>query len=213
MKSLEARGNPRRGTLAAMTLLLALMPVAAAAQSPGQSPGDSRESAITDRVLDQYRDLLEQEILAFTIFQAVDVASALHPEVRLNRERLAEFPSLVREARSPYLPQLDLNLQFAQTRDPGFRNSPFFSRLIDDPGSSPFGGADAGDFGGAFTFGTYLWNFQASQVLWSFGLRPALRGVDVGRLRVEADLEEVQNRIARDTVTPALFLAARVAHP
>ena len=201
MKSLEARGNPRRGTLAAMALLLALLPVAAAAQSPGQSPGDSRESAITDRVLDQYRDLLEQEILAFTIFQAVDVASALHPEVRLNRERLAEFPSLVREARSPYLPQLDLNLQFAQTRDPGFRNSPFFSRLIDDPGASPFGGADAGDFGGAFTFGTYLWNFQASQVLWSFGLRPALRGVDVGRLRVEADLEEVQNRIARDTVT------------
>ena len=116
MKSLEARGNPRRGTLAAMALLLALLPVAAAAQSPGQSPGDSRESAITDRVLDQYRDLLEQEILAFTISQAVDVASALHPEVRLNRERLAEFPSLVREARSPYLPQLDLNLQFAQTR-------------------------------------------------------------------------------------------------
>ena len=131
----------------------------------------------------------------------MDVASELHPEVRLNRERLAEFPSLVREARSPYLPQLDLNLQFAQTRDPGFRNSPFFSRLIDDPGASPFGGGDAGDFGGAFTFGTYLWNFQASQVLWSFGLRPALRGVDVGRLRVEADLEEVQNRIARDTVT------------
>ena len=196
MKSLDARRN-RRWKLCGAATLLALLPVAAVAQNAGEQ----RESAITDGVLDQYRDLLAQETLAFTISQAVDVASELHPEVRLNRERLAEFPSLVREARSPYLPQLDLNLQFAQTRDPGFRNSPFFSRLIDDPDSSPFGGGDAGDFGGAFTFGTYLWNFQASQILWSFGIRPALRGVEVGRMRVEADLEEVQNRVARDTVT------------
>ena len=196
MKSLDARRNSRWKLCGAATLL-ALLPVAAVAQNAGEQ----RESAITDGVLDQYRDLLAQETLAFTISQAVDVASELHPEVRLNRERLAEFPSLVREARSPYLPQLDLNLQFAQTRDPGFRNSPFFSRLIDDPGASPFGGGDAGDFGGAFTFGTYLWNFQASQILWSFGIRPALRGVEVGRMRVEADLEEVQNRVARDTVT------------
>ncbi len=203
MKSLDARGSRRWNVCGVTTLLLALAPVAAAAQSAGEQ----RESAITDRVLNQYRDLLEQETLAFTISQAVDVASELHPEVRLTRERLAEFPSLVREARSPYLPQLDLNLQIAQTRDPGFRNSPFFSRLIDSPdgGDSsdgfPFGGGGAGDFGGAFTFGTYLWNFQASQVLWSFGIRPALRGVEVGRARVESELEEVQNRIARDTVT------------
>lgn len=203
MKSLDAQGKPRWKPWFVTALLLALAPAAAAAQSAGEA----RESAITDRVLDQYRDLLEQETLAFTIVQAVEVASELHPEVRLHRERLAEFPSLVREARAPYLPQLNLNLQFAQTRDPGFRNSPFFSRLIDDPGASPFGDGDdsgfggAGDFGGAFTFGTYLWNFQASQILWSYGLRPALRGVDVGRLRVEADLEEVQNRVARDTVT------------
>ena len=197
MKSLDAHGKRWWELCAAVALFLALVPLAAAAQSAGEA----RESAITDRVLDQYRDLLAQETLAFTIAQAVDVASELHPEVRLNRERLAEFPSLVREARSPYLPQLNLNLQFAQTRDPGFRNSPFFSRLIDSPDASPFGGGDGGGFGGAFTFGTYLWNFQASQILWSYGLRPALRGVDVGRLRVEADLQEVQNRVARDTVT------------
>lgn len=202
MNSLDARGSRRRQALGVAALLLALAPVAAAAQTAGEQ----RESAITDRVLNQYRDLLDQETLAFTISQAVDVASELHPEVRRTRERLAEFPSLVREARSPYLPQLDLNLQVAQTRDPGFRNSPFFSRLIDSPDGSdgsdgfPFGGG-AGDFGGAFTFGTYLWSLQASQVVWSFGLRPALRGVEVGRLRVESELEEVRNRVARDTVT------------
>ena len=197
MKSLEPRGACRWGRNGLVALLLGLLPAAAVAQSGGEL----RESAITDQVLDQYRDLLSQETLAFTISQAVDVASELHPEVRLNRERLAEFPMLIREARAPYLPQLNLNLQVAQTRDPGFRNSPFFSRLIDDPGASPFGGGDASSFGGAFTFGTYLWNFQASQVVWSFGLRPALRGVEVGRALAEGDLEEVQNRIARDTAT------------
>ena len=202
MQPLEPAGMAWWRRTGGRALLMGLLPLAAAAQSAGEL----RESAITDRVLEQYRDLLEQETLAFTIAQAVEVASELHPEVRLTRERLTEFPSLVREARSPYLPQLDLNLQVAQTRDPGFRNSPFFSRLIDDPDASPFGGGDegfggAGDFGGAFTFGTYLWNFQASQVLWSHGRGPALRGVEVGRLRVEADLEEVRNRVARDTVT------------
>ena len=196
------------GFLTALALA-AFFPVLAAANGQenqiqgSPTPGEVREARVTDQVLDQYRDLLAQEVLAFTISQAADVASELHPEVRLTRERLAEFPSLVREARAPYLPHLNLNLQVAQTRDPGFRNSPFFSRLIDDPSASPFGDAGGdggvGDFGGAFTFGTYLWNLQASQVLWSFGLRPALRGVEVGQRRVEADLEEVQNRVARDT--------------
>ena len=121
MKFLEAGGNCRRGILATMALLLALPPAAAAAQSPGQSPGDSRESAITDRVLDQYRDLLAQETLAFTISQAVDVASDLHPEVRLNRERLAEFPSLVRRRVRPTCPSSTstCNSPRPATRDSG----------------------------------------------------------------------------------------------
>ena len=194
MKPLEAGVSGRRRL--ALVLLVMLLPAAASAQSTGEQ----RENAIADRVLEQYRDLLAQETLAFTISQAVEVASQLHPDVRLSRERLAEFPMLVREARSRYLPQLNLNLQVAQTRDPGFRNSPFFSRLIDSPDALPFGGGNTGNFGGAFTFGTYLWNFQASQVLWSFGLRPTVRGVEVSRALAEADLEEVQNQVARDTV-------------
>ena len=162
-----------------------------------------RSEAPPERTLDQYRDLLEQETLAFTIAQAVEVATVLHPEVRRRRERLEEFPSLVGAERAEYLPQLDLTLQAAQTRDPGFRNSPFFSRLLDDPSAagdaSPFGGADPSTFGGAFTFGTYLWNFQLQQTLWSFRFRPAMRGVDLGRDLAATDLAEAENRIARDT--------------
>ena len=44
-----------------------------------------------DRILDQYRDLIAQETLAFTIAQAVAVTTELHPEVRRNRERLSEY--------------------------------------------------------------------------------------------------------------------------
>ena len=154
------------------------------------------------QVLDRYRSLIEQETLSFTLDQAVEVATVLHPEVRRRQERLGEFPMLVREARAPYLPQLALDLQAAQTRDPGFRNSPFFSRLIEDPeASAGFGGGDPSSFGGAFTFGTYLWNFRLSQTLWSFRFRPAMRAVDLGRAIAENDLAEARNRVARDTVT------------
>lgn len=155
-----------------------------------------------ERIFDRYRDLLEQETLAFTIAQAVEVATVLHPEVRRRREALAEYPSLVRAERAEYLPQLDLTLQAARTRDPGFRNSPFFSRLLDDPsagGPPGFGDADPADFGGAFTFGTYLWDFQLRQILWSFRFRPAMRGVELGRDLAATDLAEAENRIARDT--------------
>lgn len=159
-----------------------------------------RSELPADRILDRYRDLLEQETLAFTIAQAVEVASVLHPEIRRHRERLAEYPSLVRVARADYLPQLDLTLQAAQTRDPGFRNSPFFSRLLDDPSAAGgFGGGDPSAFGGAFTFGTYLWNFQLNQTLWSFRFRPAMDAVDLGREIATSELNEAENRIARDT--------------
>ncbi len=177
-------------------LLLGVSPSAAAAQALERSPA----SASADEVLDRYRGLIEQETLAFTISQAVEVATALHPEVRRNQEKLAEFPMLVREARAAYLPRLDLNLQMAQTRDPGFRNSPFFSRLIEDPeAAAGFGGPDPSAFGSAFTFGTYLWNFQLSQTVWSFRFQPSLHGVEVGRSLAEADLAEAEIRIARDT--------------
>ncbi len=177
------------------------------AQPPAPADFDfahKRSDTLPEQTLDQYRDLLDRETLAFTIAQAVEVATVLHPEVRRRREQLAEYPSLVRAERAEYLPQLDLTLQAAQTRDPGFRNSPFFSRLLEDPtagGPPGFGDADPADFGGAFTFGTYLWNFDLRQTVWSFRFRPAMRGVELGRDLAATDLAEAENRIARDTAT------------
>lgn len=184
-------GRRRRGV--ALAFLIGALPAAVSGQ-PAGSPD------LTDQVLGRYRELIEQETLAFTISQAVEVATELHPEVRRSRERLAEVPFQFRQARAELLPQLDLDLQAAQTRDPGFRNSPFFSRLIEDPeAAAGFGGGDPSAFGDAFTFGTYLWNFRLSQTLWSFRFAPARRGVEVRQALVEADLAEAQNRIARDT--------------
>ena len=182
-------------------------PATRPAQPPAPADFDfahKRSDTPPEQTLDQYRDLLDRETLAFTIAQAVEVATVLHPEVRRRREQLAEYPSLVRAERAEYLPQLDLTLQAAQTRDPGFRNSPFFSRLLEDPtagGPPGFGDADPADFGGAFTFGTYLWNFQLRQTVWSFRFRPAMRGVELGRDLAATDLAEAENRIARDTAT------------
>lgn len=170
-------------------------PAVAAAQGPTGPP-----PALTEQVLGQYRDLIAQETLPFTIAQAVEVAQVLHPDVRRSAERLDEFPFLVRETRASALPQLTLSLQATETRDPGFRNSPFFSRLIEDPeAAAGFGGGDPNSFGGAFTFGTYAWNFQLSQTLWDFRLRPALRGVDIDREIAELELAETRNQVARDT--------------
>ncbi len=185
----------RRGVLAGLLMVLAAG--GASAQAPA---AHLPATGGADDVLARYRALLDQDVLRFTLAQAVEVATLLHPEVRLWQERLDEFPHALREARAPYLPQLDLDLQAAQTRDPGFRNSPFFSRLIDDPDAAAgFGGGDPSAFG-AFTFGTYLWNFRLSQTLWDFSYRPAMRGVDLSRARARADLDEVRNGIARDTV-------------
>ena len=165
--------------------------------------------------LDQYRDLIAQETLAFTIAQAVAVTTELHPEVRRNRERLSEYGVLLREAHAPYLPQLDLSLSAARTRDPGFRNSPFFSRLIDDPDAAAGfgGGGDPSAFAGAFTFGTYLWNFQLSRPCGASGCaRPPAAWRSAGEI-AEADFDEVRNRIARDTAGRPLRLPAGAAHP
>ena len=163
----------------------------------GQSPGGPAED-----VLEQYRALIERETLSFTIAQAVDVAIELHPQVRANRERFVELDATVGEARAQFLPQLHLELSASETRDPGFSNSPFFSRLLDDPeaaGGFP-GGGDASAFGGAFTFGTYLWDLRLSQSLWSHRWLSLYKGIRAAREREALNLAELRNRIARDTV-------------
>ncbi len=176
------------------SILAALLLAGPAFAGPAQEhPGAS--------VLEQYRSLIEQETLRFTITQAVDVAVELHPEVRATRERFVEFEARLDEVRANYLPRLDLALSATETRDPGFSNSPFFSRLLDDPDAGGgFPGGDASSFGGAFTFGTYFWDLQLSQTLWSQSWLRQSDGVRASREREALNLAELQNRIARDTV-------------
>ncbi len=180
------------GQRVATALLAALL--GATGASGGQQAAGPAES-----VLAQYGALLEQETLSFTLDQAVAVAVELHPEVRSQRERFAELDASMDEVRADFLPNVDLALSALRTRDPGFSNSPFFSRLIDDGGGGGFPGGDPSAFGGAFTFGTYLWDFQLSQTLWSQGWLSSAAAVRASRERVSLTLAETQNRIARDT--------------
>ncbi len=177
-------------------LPLALLLLAGGTAFGGQTPEDPAAA-----VLEQYRDLIEQETLSFTIAQAADAAVELHPEVRANRERFVELDSMMDEARASFLPRLELALSASETRDPGFSNSPFFSRLLDDPDAAAgFPGGDASSFGGAFTFGTYLWDLRLSQTLWSQRWLSQSAAVRAARDREALNLAELRNRIGRDTV-------------
>ncbi len=73
----------------------------------------------------------EAELVSFNLNEAVEVALHLNPEVLGERERTTELGGLVREAKAEALPQVSVNLQWHQNRDPGLRNSPFFSRIIE----------------------------------------------------------------------------------
>ena len=64
-----------------------------------------------------------------TLAEAVESALERNPEVRRAREQLEEFNLRVRAVRADALPNLELVVGTQRTRDPGLRNSPFFSRL------------------------------------------------------------------------------------
>ena len=109
------------------------------------------------------RDAAQDEPLSFTIHQAVEVALQLNPEVLGERERTQEFIQLVREAKSEALPRIDARLTVFQNRDPGLRNSPFFSRLLESGEELPPGAGDA------FFFTNYVWNLGIEQLIYTFG--------------------------------------------
>lgn len=151
-------------------------------------------------------DARQEELARFTINQAVEVALNLNPELLSERERTTELGQLVREARSEALPQVSANLAWRQNRDPGLRNSPFFSRIIE--------GGEGGippEALSAFFFANYIWSFEVSQPIYTFGrVSSAMRAANEERGGVGLDVREVENRIAYDVVRACYgYLLAR----
>ncbi len=154
-------------------------------------------------------DAGQNELARFTLNDAVEVALHLNPEVLSERERTTELGQIVREARSEALPQVSANLLYRQNRDPGLRNSPFFSRIIE--GGDTGGGGIPPEALEAFFFTNYVWSFDVSQPIYTFGrVSNAMKAADEERAGVALDVREVENRIAYDVVRACYgYLLAR----
>jgi outer membrane protein TolC len=136
---------------------------------------------------------VEQDLVTFTLNQAVDLALRLNPEVLGERERTTELGELVREAKSEALPEVSANLQWRQNRDPGLRNSPFFSRIVEGGDGIPPEALDA------FFFANYVWSFDVSQPVYTFGRASnAMRAAREESSGVALDVRAVENRISLD---------------
>ena len=127
---------------------------------------------------------------ALTLRDAIEGALEENPDVRRAREQLEEFRLQVRAIRADALPTLDFAGTLQRTRDPGLRNSPFFSRLAGGDEPLPPGTLDA------FHFGTYFYQFELEQPIYRFGrvshalaaARDELEGVRVDVRGVENDV-------------------------
>lgn len=129
-----------------------------------------------------------------TLSAAVDAALEANPEVRRAREQVGELDQRIRAVRADALPTVDLTGALQQARDPGLRNSPFFSRLAEADSPLP---PDALD---AFTFGTYFYRFDVEQPVYQFGrVRHALEAARQERDGVHVDVRSIENQIAFDT--------------
>jgi len=124
-----------------------------------------------------------------TLVDAIALAVESNPDVRRAREQIEEFRLQVRNARSEALPTVDLVATFQRTRDPGLRNSQFFSRLGPLPAEAL----------NPFFFGTYFYRVDVEQPIYEFGrVGHALEAARKELEGVHADLRAVENRIARD---------------
>ena len=128
-----------------------------------------------------------------TLQSAIEEALTANPNVRRAREQLEEFRLQVRAVRAEALPTLDLAGTIQRTRDPGLRNSPFFSRFAAGDQPPPPGVLDA------FRFGTYFYQVELEQPIYRFGrVRHALAAAREELEGVQADLRGVENRVAYD---------------
>jgi outer membrane protein TolC len=124
---------------------------------------------------------------------ALDLAMRENPEVRFAREQVQEFGLRVREVRADALPNVELVGTLQRTRDPGLRNSPFFSRLTESGEALPPGALSA------FYFSTYLYQVTVEQPLYRFGrVGHALEAARQELQGVETDVQAVETRVAFD---------------
>jgi outer membrane protein TolC len=127
-----------------------------------------------------------------TLTTAVEYALAANPDVLKAREQIKEFDQLIRQARSEALPRVDAVVGVNQTRDPGLRNSPFFSRIVE-------GGDIPAEALAAFKFNNFIWQFDVQQPIYTFGrVSSALRGARDEVDGIQLDVQEVENRLSRD---------------
>jgi len=145
----------------------------------------------------------QEEALSLSL--AVEYALEANPDVQRAREQIDEFDLMVRQARAEAFPQVDANVAVVRTRDPGLRNSPFFSRLLEGPDPVP------PEALAPFFFTNYLWRFDVSQSVYSFGrVTNAMKAArdELGGIRM--DVREKENEISRDVARACYgFLLAR----
>ena len=142
---------------------------------------------------------------ALTLTTAVEFALNANPEVLRAREQINEFDQVVRQARSEALPKADATLSILTTREPGFDNSPFFSRILEGEQALPPEALLP------FKFTNYIWRFNFSQPLYHFGrISNAMRAAKDELRGIRLDVQEVENRISRDVARACYgFLLAR----
>jgi outer membrane protein TolC len=138
-------------------------------------------------------------VAPLTLSGALDAALEANPDVRRAREQVDEFNMRVRSVRADALPRLDFAGAFQRTRDPGLRNSPFFSRLAASDEPLPPGAL------GAFYFGTYFYQLEVEQPVYQFGrVGHALAAAQQELQGVQTDVRSVENRVALE-VAQAYF--------
>jgi outer membrane protein TolC len=136
-----------------------------------------------------------------TLSRAVDLALGRNPDVLRARERISEFRLRVRGVRADVLPTIDLVGALQQTRDPGLRNSQFFSRILSSGDPLPPGALDP------FRFGTFFYQVEFEQPVWQFGrVGHALQAAREETAGIELDVRQVEQRIALDVARAYLDL-------
>jgi outer membrane protein len=128
---------------------------------------------------------------ALTLTGAIEAALEGNPEVRRAREQVTELGLRVRSVRADALPKLDVVAALQRTRDPGLRNSQFFSRLPTGGEPLPPGALDP------FHAGAYLYQVEVEQPIYQFGrVGHALEAARQELSGVQTDVRVVENRVA-----------------